>query len=57
MGEEHAKTGNMMSFVVKKTITGQTEFQDFLNSNGEEEIGGVWSEFLNFSLPDLKTLI
>lgn len=43
MGEvEHAKTGNMMSFVVKKTITGQTEFQDFLNSNGEEEIGGVW---------------
>lgn len=46
MGEmERTKTGNMMSFVVKRTITGQTEFQDFLNGNGEEEIGGVWSKF------------
>lgn len=45
MGEmECTKTGNMMSFVVK-TITGQTEFQDFLNSDREEETGGIWSEF------------
>lgn len=46
MGEmECTKTGNMMSSVVNKTITGQTEFQDFLNSDGEEEMGGIRSEF------------
>lgn len=46
MGEmECTDTGNMMSFVVNKTITRQTEFQDFLNSDGEEEMKGVRSEF------------
>lgn len=44
---ERAKTGYMMSFVVK-TVTEQIEFQDFLNTNGEEEI---W-EFHDYPLPE-----
>lgn len=46
MGEkEHAETGNMMSFVVKTTITGQIEFQDFLNTKGGKEIEGFGASF------------
>lgn len=36
---ERAKTGNMISFVVRKTIVGQMEPQDFLNTDGREEFG------------------
>lgn len=31
----NAKPGNVISFVVKKTITEQIEFQAFLNTGGE----------------------
>lgn len=34
---EHAKMGNMDSFVVKKTVAGRMELQDFPNTGGEEE--------------------
>lgn len=42
---EHAETGNMMSFVVNTTITGQIEFQDFLNTKEGKEIGEFGTSF------------
>lgn len=42
---EHAETGHMMSFVVKTTVTGQIEFQDFLNTKGGKEIGEFGTSF------------
>lgn len=36
---EHAKTGSVSSFLVRKTMAGQMELWDFLNPDGEEEYG------------------